>query len=82
VPSAAIATVSMCGYAGLLAGPPLIGAAANTFTLRGGLVLVMLTSAMVVAMARVVGSRRAGEVPGLRTPASEQPGQRARPVAA
>jgi MFS family permease len=82
VPSAAIATVSMCGYAGLLAGPPLIGAAANTFTLRGGLVLVMLTSAMVVAMARVVGSRRAGEVPGLRTPASEQPGQRARPAAA
>lgn len=82
VPSAAIATVSMCGYAGLLAGPPLIGAAANTFTLRGGLVLVVLTSAIVVALARIVGSRTAGEVPGLRTPAGGQAGQRARPAVA
>ncbi len=57
VPGSAIAMVSMAGYAGLLAGPPLIGAAANLVTLRGGLVLVVLTSIGVVLLARAVSGR-------------------------
>ena len=58
VPGSAIATVSMCGYAGLLAGPPLIGAVANVLTLRGGLALVSLTSLGVILLSRVVRERR------------------------
>lgn len=58
VPGSAIATVSMCGYAGLLAGPPLIGAVANVLTLRGGLALVSLTSVGVILLSRVVRERR------------------------
>ena len=54
VPGAAIATVSMCGYAGLLAGPPLIGVVANALSLRGGLGLVALASVGVVLLARAV----------------------------
>jgi MFS family permease len=54
VPGAAIAVVSMCGYTGLLAGPPLIGAVANVLTLRGGLALVAITCAVVAVLARVV----------------------------
>ena len=55
VPGAAIAMVSMCGYSGLLAGPPLIGAVASVTSLRGGLALVMVTSALVLVLARAVG---------------------------
>lgn len=58
-PGSALALVSMCGYSGLLAGPPLIGAVANAFTLRGGLALVALTSLGVVALAVVVRERGA-----------------------
>jgi MFS family permease len=58
VPGAAIAMVSMCGYAGLLAGPPLIGAVANVLTLRGGLALVGLTSIGVVMLARALRAPR------------------------
>jgi MFS family permease len=54
VPGAAIAAVSMCGYSGLLAGPPLIGAAATTLTLRGGIGIVALTSLVVVCLARTL----------------------------
>ena len=68
VPGAAIAMVSMCGYAGLLAGPPLIGAVANAFTLRGGLGLVALTSIGVVVLARAV--RNTDGAPQARQPAS------------
>jgi len=46
--------VSMCGYAGLLAGPPLIGAVANGLTLRGGLAVVAATSLVIVVLARVL----------------------------
>ena len=53
--SASIAVVSMCGYTGLLAGPPLIGAVANVTSLRGGLALVVVTSALVLFLARAVG---------------------------
>jgi len=55
VPGASIAMVSMCGYSGLLAGPPLIGAVANVASLRGGLALVIVTSALVLLLARAVG---------------------------
>ena len=55
VPGASIAMVSMCGYSGLLAGPPLIGAVANLTSLRGGLALVVITSALVLLLARAVG---------------------------
>jgi MFS family permease len=59
VPGAAIAAVSMCGYSGLLAGPPLIGAVASALTLRGGIALVALTSLVVVFLARTL--REAGD---------------------
>lgn len=55
VPGASIAMVSMCGYSGLLAGPPLIGAVANVASLRSGLALVVVTSALVLLLARAVG---------------------------
>jgi MFS family permease len=54
VPGAAIAAVSMCGYSGLLAGPPLIGAVASVLTLRGGLAIVAVSSAVVVLLARTL----------------------------
>jgi predicted MFS family arabinose efflux permease len=50
-PGAAIATVSTFGYAGFLAGPPLIGFVADALTLRGGLAIVALTSLTIVALA-------------------------------
>jgi MFS family permease len=54
VPGAAIAAVSMCGYSGLLAGPPLIGAVANVLTLRGGMAIVALSSLIIVALASIL----------------------------
>jgi len=52
VPGSAIALVSMCGYSGLLAGPPLIGAVASVLTMRVGFVIVALTSLVVAFLAR------------------------------
>ncbi|HKG94476.1 MAG TPA: MFS transporter [Gemmatimonadaceae bacterium] len=57
VPGAAIAVVSMCGYSGLLAGPPLIGAVAGALTLRGGLALAGITSLVIVALAGTLTGR-------------------------
>jgi len=79
VPGAAIAVVSMCGYAGLLAGPPLIGAVANGLTLRGGLGTVVVTSLVVVVLARVLrpgeGRRPHGDAAaGGETPTGYVPG--------
>ena len=54
VPGTAIAVVSMCGYSGLLAGPPFIGSVASAVTLRGGLALVLVSCVLIVAFARVV----------------------------
>ncbi|MEO6528361.1 MAG: MFS transporter [Gemmatimonadaceae bacterium] len=62
VPGAAIAVVSMCGYSGLLAGPPLIGAVASALTIRGGLAIVAASSLVVALLAgtlRLVPLRRA-----------------------
>nr|MDQ2666839.1 MFS transporter [Gemmatimonadota bacterium] len=58
VPGAAIAAVSVCGYSGLLAGPPLIGAVATPFNLRAGIGLVAATSVGVVLLASAVRDAR------------------------
>lgn len=50
-PGTAIATVSVFGYTGFLAGPPLIGFVAQATTLRGGLAVVILTSLIVAVLA-------------------------------
>ena len=56
-PGPAIATVSTFGYAGFLAGPPLIGLVAEGTSLRGGLVVVIVSCVVVAALAG--GLRRA-----------------------
>jgi MFS family permease len=65
-PGTAIATVSVFGYAGFLAGPPLIGFVAQATSLRGGLAVVIITSLIVAALAG-----------GFRVPAAATPGARA-----
>ena len=50
-PGTAIATVSVFGYSGFLAGPPLIGFVSQATNLRGGLAVVVLTSLTVAALA-------------------------------
>ena len=57
-PGTAIATVSVFGYAGFLAGPPLIGFVSQATNLRGGLLVVVLTSLTVAALAG--GFRKSG----------------------
>lgn len=81
VPGAAIAVVSMCGYTGLLAGPPLIGAVSDAFTLRAGLGLVAVMSVLVVLLARVVGPRSRDEAAAAPAPIVEREGQRGRVAA-
>lgn len=74
VPGTAIAVVSMCGYSGLLAGPPFIGSVASAVTLRGGLALVFVSCLLIVIFARVVrdvpGAGAAGVSPALPHPSS------------
>lgn len=74
VPGAAIAAVSVCGYTGLLAGPPLIGAVATPFSLRAGIGLVAATSVGVVLLAGAVRDAKAQALPtendGFDEPAS------------
>jgi MFS family permease len=60
-PGPAIATVSTFGYAGFLAGPPLIGFVAQAITLRGGLAVVVVTCLVVAGLAG--GFSRATTVP-------------------
>jgi MFS family permease len=61
-PGSAIAMVSMCGYSGLLAGPPLIGALASMLTLRGGLGIVALSGLTIVVLARTLERAPRGEI--------------------
>jgi MFS family permease len=49
-----IAAVATTGYLGFLAGPPLIGFAADVVTLRGALGLVVLFTALIAAFAHVI----------------------------
>lgn len=58
-PGAAIAAVSTMGYTGFLAGPPVIGLAAEAVTLRGGLALVVVMGVVIAALASVLGARKA-----------------------
>lgn len=66
-PGTAIATVSTFGYAGFLAGPPLIGFVAEAMTLRGGLAVVVVMCLLVAVLAGRF--RRATEPPVGETPA-------------
>jgi MFS family permease len=54
-PGTAIAAVATFGYAGFLAGPPLIGFLGAALTLRGGLAAVVATSLVIVALSRTLG---------------------------
>jgi len=58
-PAAGIATTSTAGYAGLLAGPPLIGAVAAHFGMRAGMGLVAVAAAVAVAISLKFRSVRA-----------------------
>ena len=49
-----MATASTIGYFGFLLGPPVIGLAAELIGLRGALALILVTSALIVALAPVV----------------------------
>ena len=53
-PSVALATVTTTGYFGLLLGPLLIGFAANSFTLRGALGIVVVSCTTIALMAKTV----------------------------
>lgn len=50
-PATAIATISAIGYTGFLAGPPLIGFAAEALSLRGAIGLIGLASLLILALA-------------------------------
>ena len=65
-PGTAIATVSVFGYTGFLAGPPLIGFVSQATNLRGGLLVVVVSSLTVAALAggfREVGAAADGQSP-------------------
>ena len=57
--------MSVFGYTGFLAGPPLIGFVAQATNLRGGLLVVVLTSLTVAALA---GGFRASTEPFTKDP--------------
>lgn len=72
-PGPAIATVSTFGYAGFLAGPPLIGFVAEGTSLRGGLLVVVVSCVVVAALA---GGLRWATRPGVQRdqePSAETP---------
>jgi MFS family permease len=58
-PGTALAAVATTGYAGYLAGPPLIGLAAELIGLRGALGIVSLACGMVAVTATLVSRPRA-----------------------
>ena len=60
-PGAALAAVSTAGYAGFLAGPPLIGFVAELAGLRVGLAAVVLLAAAIVLLADAVGPARTAD---------------------
>lgn len=64
-PGTGIAAVSTAGYFGFLAGPPVIGLAAEVITLRGALFIVVLLIGLVALFAHAV--KRAQAQPGVRT---------------
>jgi len=63
-PGPSLATVSACGYLGLLVGPALIGGIADTIGLPDALGVVVAVSAATAALAGAVAPRRRlGESP-------------------
>ena len=61
-PQVGIAAVTALGYSGFLAGPPIIGFAAQLSSLRVGLGLIPLLSAVAVLLSgRLPGGRRVKE---------------------
>ena len=60
-PALAIATVSTGGYAGVLIGPPIIGFAADIFSLPVALGFVVGLCGLITALAGLVRVDRAGE---------------------
>jgi predicted MFS family arabinose efflux permease len=75
-PGAGIAAVSSCGYAGFLAGPPIIGLVSEALGLRGGLAVALVTCALIPLLAGVLGgSRSAGRArsPHDATPPAPDP---------
>ncbi|HEY8465174.1 MAG TPA: MFS transporter [Solirubrobacterales bacterium] len=63
-PAPAIAAVSTTGYAGLLAGPAIIGGLAELSTLPAALCATALASAAIAALAGVAGARSRARVVG------------------
>ncbi len=55
-PGTALAAVTMSGYVGLMAGPPVIGFAAEVLTLRGALVILVGLSLVATMLARTVSA--------------------------
>lgn len=60
----ALASVTTLGYLGFLLGPPIIGFAAEAVGLRNALGLLVVTSALVVALAPSVRDKHDERVPG------------------
>jgi MFS family permease len=57
-PATGIAMTATTGYAGLLAGPPLIGAIASAAGLRAGIALLAVGAAVVALLAGTLNARR------------------------
>lgn len=79
-PGTAIATVATFGYAGFLAGPPLIGFLGSALTMRGGLAAVVATSAVIVALSRTL--RHSPQPASIDIPAAPAPAPERREIAA
>ena len=62
-PAATIAGLSALGFAGLLAGPPIIGLAAELLGLRGALMLVGLAGVIVTALSGALRERAPAPAP-------------------
>jgi hypothetical protein len=58
--AAGVATVSGLGYLGFLVGPPLIGFVSEMTSLRGGLFVLVLLSALAALLVRTIEQDRSG----------------------
>jgi len=72
-PGPAIAAVSTFGYAGFLAGPPLIGFVAESLTLRGGLGVVVAAGVLITSLAGTLRRANSVEVGHTESPTASQP---------
>jgi MFS family permease len=55
----ALATIATLSYAGFLVGPPLIGFISESWTLRAGLIVIVILAGVLAALGRVVAERPA-----------------------